>query len=123
MISTNEHIENLENELIKAMRSSDTTALDTLIHEDLIWNVPGGQTFTKAMDQESYRSGDMTVEEISSKDRTIQIIGDNAVVVQTIKMKGAYKGYAFDDSYRFLRIWKQFSNEWKVIAGSSNPIY
>ena len=108
-----------EQDLLNAMLNSDLQKLDKLIHEDLLFNIPNGQTVTKAMDLETYRSGGMQIREISSGDPEVNLIGDNAVVAVTVEMKGKYFDHVLDGEYRFLRVWKLFNDQWKVIAGSS----
>ena len=115
-------IKNLEQKLLNAMRNADTDTLSILIHDSLLFNVPGGQTFTKVQDLESYKSGQMNVTEISAKDQAITLIGDNVIVVTTITMEGHYFDHVIDGDYRFLRVWKKINDSWQVIAGSSTPM-
>ena len=109
----------IEKELLNAMKNCDVQKLDELLHEELLFNTPNGQTITKTMDLEAYRSGNMRINEIKSSEQKINLIGDNAIVSVTIDMKGMYFDYSLDGKYRIIRIWKLFNNKWKVIAGSS----
>jgi len=108
-----------EKEILTAMKNCDVQKLEELIHEDLLFSIPNGQTITKALDIESYSSGNMRIKEISSSDQQINIIGDSAVVSVIIEMKGTYFDFILDGKYRFIRVWKSFNNSLKVIAGSS----
>lgn len=108
-----------EKEILTAMKNCDVQKLDKLLHKNLLFNLPNGQTITKALDLETYRSGSMKIKEISSSEEQTTIIGDNAIVTVTIKMKGIYFNHILDGKYRFIRVWKLFNNSWKVIAGSS----
>lgn len=112
-------IESLENELLDAMRNANVEALDKLIHPDLLFNSAMGQTITKEIDLESYRSGLMVVDKISTSDQQINLIGDTAVVAVTIDMDGKYGAQPISGKVRFLRVWKQCDKSWQVIAGSS----
>ncbi|MBD78326.1 MAG: DUF4440 domain-containing protein [Crocinitomicaceae bacterium] len=112
-------INELEDRLLQAMKSSDLTELDTLLHDDLLFILPGGQPITKNMDLQTYRSKDFELSEISSADRVINRIGENAVVTQKVTMAGKYIDHSIDGDYRFIRVWKNVSDQWKVIAGSS----
>ncbi|WP_231634864.1 nuclear transport factor 2 family protein [Pedobacter sp. PACM 27299] len=51
MITKND-ILNLENQLYDAMKSSNVEMLDKLLHNDLLFIVPSGETITKEMDLE-----------------------------------------------------------------------
>ena len=61
----------------------------------------------------------MKIEDISSSEQLINLIGDTAVVFVIITMKGKYLEHILDGSYRIIRVWKLVGNTWKVIAGSS----
>jgi len=109
----------VEKEILMAMKNCDVQKLDELLHEDLLFAIPNGQTITKELDLETYRSGNMKIKEISSSEQHINIIGDNAVVSVLIEMTGMYFDYILDGKYRVIRVWKSFNGNWKVIAGSS----
>lgn len=113
---------NKEKEMLDAMLNSDVDKLSALIHEDLLFNIPSGQTVTKDLDLENYRSGNMKIKVISSSDQSINLIEDIAVVAATITMRGSYLAHILDGKYRIIRIWKLFGNDWKVVAGSSVQI-
>ncbi len=112
-------IRTAEKELLNAMKNCDVQILDTLLHEELLFTIPNGQTITKALDMETYSSGNMKIKEIASSEQEIHIIGDNAVVSVKIEMKGMYFDHILDGKYHFLRVWKSYNDTWKVIAGSS----
>jgi hypothetical protein len=101
------------------MKNCDVQKLDELLHEDLLFTIPNGETITKVLDIETYNSGNMRIKEILSSEQQINMIGDNAVVSVIIEMKGSYFDYILDGKYRVIRVWKFFKNNWKVIAGSS----
>lgn len=48
-----------ETVLLAVMTSNDVALLDDLLHDDLLFNGPDGQTGTKAQDLAHYRSGDI----------------------------------------------------------------
>jgi ketosteroid isomerase-like protein len=108
--------------LLAAMKSRDVPALDALLHEDLLFNLPTGQTATKALDLANYRSGGVRWESLVSRDLQVNVIGDCAVVAVTIALKGNYMGQEIAADCRYLRVWKQDGAGWKVIAGSVVPL-
>jgi ketosteroid isomerase-like protein len=111
-----------ENRLLNAMRASDIKSLDELLHDDLIFNIPTGQTITKSMDIENYQSGIMKVSEIIAIDQTIQSFDGVYTVAVTLHLKAKYADQMVDGKFRYLRVWKLFGNSWKVIAGSGFQI-
>ena len=112
-----EQIVDCENRLLEAMRTGDIGVLDELLHEKLIFNITTGQTITKVMDIENYRSGKMAVYDISAKDQIIQIIENVSIVAVTIHLNAKYANQIIEGKFRYLRIWRLFDNSWKVIAG------
>ena len=117
-----QEIMDCENRLLHAIRNGDINTLDELLHDSLIFNIPTGQTITKQMDIENYRSGIMSVYDISATDQTIRTIEDISTVVVTIHLKAKYADQIIDGKFRYLRVWKRFNNSWKIIAGSGAQI-
>jgi ketosteroid isomerase-like protein len=113
-----ETIVNAEIELLTAIKTADVAALDKLLHDDLLFNLPEGQTITKEFDLETYRSGKVKIETLEAADQIINIIEDTAVVSVIILLKGTYDNNPIANSFRYIRVWKQFGESLKVIAGS-----
>lgn len=118
-----EQILECEKRLLEAIKTGNIKVLDELLHENLIFNIPTGQTITKSIDIENYKSRMMKVSEILATDHTIKFIDDETTTVAvTIYLKGKYCDQIIDGKFRYLRIWKLFDNSWKVIAGSGFSI-
>lgn len=112
-------IQSLEKEILNSMKNCDIHKLDELLHKDLLFNIPNGQTITKSMDLDTYSSGNMKIKEISITEQKINQIENNAVVSAIVEMKGRYFDHSLDGNYHIIRVWQLFENKWKVIAGSS----
>ena len=111
-----------EQSLLIAMKTSDAELLDELLHDDLLFNGPNGETATKAADLANYRSGNIHLHTVEASDRVLSTIGDDVVVAVTVRIQGSYLGQAVDGRFRYLRVWKAFGSDWKVIAGSVVPL-
>ncbi len=122
-MTPSEQIVACENRLLQALKTGDTKVLDELIHEDLIFNIPTGETITKAMDIHNYSSGILIVSEIQASDQVVKAIDDVYSVAVTLELKAKYAGQNIDGKYRYLRVWKFTENSWKVIAGSGFQIH
>jgi ketosteroid isomerase-like protein len=121
-MTSEEQIIDCENRLLSAIKNGDINTLDELFHDGLIFNIPTGQTITKEMDIENYRSGFMTVYDILATDQIIKTIENISTVVITIHLKAKYADKIIDGKFRYLQVWKQFNNSWKIIAGSGFQI-
>jgi ketosteroid isomerase-like protein len=108
----------LEDELVKAIQSSDIATLDKLLHPDLLFILPNGQVITKEMDLASHRSGTMVVEELNSTIEQINLIESTAVVIVIYDTKGKMLGNSIQGKFRYIRIWSSIDGNLKVIGGS-----
>lgn len=121
-MDTKEQIIVLENRLIEAMKSSDTEELDVLLADDLIFTGHTGQVFTKEMDMEAHRSGDIKIFEIETSEQVINIAGDVAIVSVKKEISGSFFGSTEVGIFRFTRVWKQNGTSWQIIAGHSSQV-
>ncbi|MCV9929269.1 nuclear transport factor 2 family protein [Flavobacterium sp. LS1R49] len=115
-------IVNAEIEFLTAIKNADVLALEKSLHDDLLFNLPDGQTITKEIDLDSYRSGKIKIDVLEASDQIINIIGDTAVVGVTILLKGEYGNDFLDGVFRYIRVWKQFEENLKIIAGSCTQL-
>lgn len=111
-----------EDRLLEAMKTSNVELLEDLLHDDLLFNGPDGMTATKAMDLTNYRSGNIHLHTVTSRDLMLSLIGDTAVVAVTVELRGNYLDETLDGSFRYIRVWKRIDNRWTVIAGSVVPL-
>jgi ketosteroid isomerase-like protein len=117
-MTQDEQINECEKRLMEALKIGDIKVLDELLHDNLIFNIPTGQTITKSMDIENYRSGIMKVSEIVATDQIINTIDNISTVAVTLQLEAKYAGQIIEGKFRYLRVWKLVENSWKVIAGS-----
>jgi hypothetical protein len=107
-----------EERLLEAQKTSNVALLDSLLHDELLFNGPTGETATKALDLANYRTGGINLQTVEASERQISVIGDDAVVAVTVRLIGNYMGQEIDGRFRYLRVWKSFGSDWKVIGGS-----
>lgn len=107
-----------ENALLQAVLTNDVELLDDVLHDELLFNGPDGQTGTKAQDLANYRSGGIQLRRADASDRLVSAIGDAVVVAVTVALAGSYLGASVDGRFRYLRVWKRVGGAWRVIAGS-----
>jgi len=108
----------IEKQLLEAMKKSDVEILDQLLHDDLLFVLPTGEVITKQMDLETHKSGNLTLQEITSSIDSIKQIDGNVVVTLASKITGKMLEQHFEGNFRYLRVWKMFDGQLKVIAGS-----
>jgi hypothetical protein len=107
-----------EKSLVEAMKTNNVALLDRLLHDELLFNGPNGETATKAQDLANYRSGNINLRTVDATNLKLSMIGDDAVVAVTVRIVGNYLGQDVNGSFRYLRVWKLFDAGWQVIGGS-----
>lgn len=122
METTEDQIIVLEDRLLAAMKTSDITELEKLLHDDLVFNTPTGVTISKPTDIENYRDGKMIVYDIAMADRIIKVVGSVASLAVTVNLKAKFSEQNIDGTYRYLRVWKFEYGSWQIIAGSGFKI-
>jgi ketosteroid isomerase-like protein len=110
-------IETLEDRLQQAMLTSDVSALDELIADDLVFTRHIGQVIDKQADLDAHRSGIIRFTKVEMSDRQIHQYSDDCVVVTLqANLAGTLEGQAFSEAYRFTRVWLQRQDRWQIIA-------
>ena len=121
-VITEDEILEQEGKLYKAMRERNVTALDELLHDDLLFIVPSGEVITKEMDLKTYRDEALVIEELQPKVENLNIIADMAVVTITMQLKGRFNAVPFDTNCRYIRFWRKFQDGIKAVGGSGVAI-
>ncbi len=120
--SLQKQIFDLESELISAMKASDLATLDKLLHDDLLFITPQGQTITKKMDMDSYRIGNRVIEVFISNSDFINVFEDTAISISTSETKGKVLDQPIEGFFKYIRVWKSVGKNWKVIGGSCTQV-
>ena len=100
------------------MKNHDLNTLDELIHDDLLFVIPTGQTVSKQMDLDNFRSGRLQIEAIRWEEPEIRVMGDTALVVVALELKDSFADQPFSGQFSYFRTWKRFDDRWRVIGGA-----
>ncbi|HEY8401767.1 MAG TPA: nuclear transport factor 2 family protein [Cytophagaceae bacterium] len=109
-------VEEMEQLLMKAIKERDIDFINKYIHDDLLCLAPNGQIITKEMDLSSHKSGDMVVQSLISTQEDVRIIDDTAISTIVYDTKGIMLGRPIEGKFRYIRVWKKFGDDLKVIA-------
>lgn len=121
-IITEQDILEQEKKLYKAIKESEVSLLEELLHNDLLFILPGGEVITKEIDLNTYRNGALKVHELLPKVENLNIIDDMAVITLKMGIKGSFNDLPFDANYRYIRFWKKFDDGIKVVGGSGTAL-
>ncbi len=115
-------LQELEKKLLNAFGNKDLQTMDELIHDQALFVYPNGLPVTKSMVLENYRSGKSAFSAIVPGEEMIHLFDDTAVVSLHLELKGNYQEQVISAGFRYIRVWKLFQGQWKVIAVSGVPI-
>ena len=111
-----------ENKLYSAIKDGNIAGLDQLLHDDLLFILPSGETITKQIDLDTHRSGALKVDELLPEIENLNIIDDMAVITLIMKLSGKFNEVPFEANFRYIRFWKKFNDGIKVVGGSGMAI-
>jgi ketosteroid isomerase-like protein len=110
-----------ERQLQAAMRASDVTALDDLLHDDLLAVGADGGLTDKAMDLEAHGAGVFTIAELSEEDLHVRVHGDLALTFVVLAIRGTIDGADVSGRHRYTRTWTRAAGDWQVIGAHISP--
>ena len=111
-------VKEAEKKLLECIRTNDAGELEKLLHDDILFINQHGQIITKLMDMEAYLLARTTITDMKATEQVITVVDGIASVSVVIQVKGKQNNQVFKERQRFLRVWKNFDGNWKVIAGS-----
>ncbi len=107
-----------EERLVEYIKTSNTDPLDKILHDDLLFIAPNGTVVTKAMDMASHKAGEMIVNTLTLEIQQINAMDDTAVAITVYDTTGIMLGQPIQGKFKYVRVWKRFSDGLKVIGGS-----
>jgi hypothetical protein len=108
----------METRLRMAMLNSDIEALDRLIDDRLLFVGPDGGIYSKQDDLELHRTGATRITRIDVHDMSLEAHASTVVATVVAAMAGSFKGQAFAGRCRYLRVWLQCAQGWRIVGGS-----
>ncbi|MGD9580412.1 MAG: nuclear transport factor 2 family protein [Vampirovibrionia bacterium] len=112
----------LEEDLRSAMLTSNTTKLDELIADTLIFTIPDGSVMGKEDDIKFHKTGIQKLYKLDHYDQTTTILNDIAIVTTKTLIEGTINNNDISGKYCYTRIWKIINNKWQIIAGHCSII-
>lgn len=118
MTHSKHEVEKHERLLADAIQTGNVDTIDKLVHDELLCVIPSGETITKAMDMAAHNARQMIVEKLTVSINDIHIIGDCAISISVYDTNGSMMGNPIEGKFKYLRVWKEFSDGIKVIAAT-----
>ena len=121
-MSLKELIIEQEKRLLHAFENKDLAIIDELLHDDAQFVYPNGQQVTKSNVLDNYRRGNSAFNTIIASEQLITLIDDTAIVTMILELKGNYYDQQISSLFQYIRVWKLFGSDWRVIAVSGVQI-
>ncbi|KIG03464.1 hypothetical protein BurMR1_4426 [Burkholderia sp. MR1] len=109
-------IRELEEQLRKAMTTSDVKALDALLADDLSFVDATGKVWSKSDDLNGHRYGMQRIDRLDVEEQSVRLYGAFAVTVTRLALSGTFAGAPFAGSLRYTRTWGETAGGWRVVA-------
>lgn len=111
-----------EQSLKQAILGRDIATLDRLLSDDVIFTNHLGQLISKEQDLDTYRAGNLIVEDFDASDINVRVYGTTAVVTLLVKIRLKYKMQAIEGAYRYTRVYLNQQERWQIVAAHSTAI-
>lgn len=105
-----------------AQLAGDVRALDDLIDDALVFTGPDGSIYSKQDDLDAHRSAAIRITRLDPSEERIQRFDGFAVVNVRMEMSGTFNGEPFAGSFRYLRVWCQRADGWRIVAGQVSAV-
>ncbi|WP_439563832.1 nuclear transport factor 2 family protein [Microcella sp.] len=114
-------LDDAEDLLLDAMRTSDLETLDALIADELAFTLPDGTTIGKLDDLESHRTGATRFERLTALSRH-STEHDGAGETQTaVDAVILWNGDRIEATLTYSRSWRIVDGRWQVVSGAAVP--
>ena len=111
----------LEDKRFAVMVARDFTALEKMVHEDLLYTHSSGLTDTKASWLDSMKSGKVKYKSARCSERQVTVLGDVALMRGRAAIEVDIGGEPKSLRLLFLNAWTRTPQGWKFAAWQSCP--
>ncbi len=112
-------IDDAEDKLLDAMRSSDVEALDALIADELTFALPDGAIIGKRDDLESHRTGATRFERIVELSRNTIEFDGGGMTETAVDAVIRWNGDRVEAALTYSRTWRIIDGRWQVVSGAA----
>jgi ketosteroid isomerase-like protein len=112
----------LEDKRFAAMTSGNFAALESLVHDQLLYTHSSGNTDSKASWLDSLKSRKVKYKSVQCSERKVRVFGDVALVTGRAAIEADINGQAKSLRLLFLNAWTKTAQGWKFVAWQSTPL-
>jgi hypothetical protein len=104
---------------LDSLVSGDLVKLETFLGDELTYTHPDGRSDTKRSYLDSLRSGSVKFTSIEKGEPVVRCRDGLGWIQRNLDLHRIKDGEALKVSLRFLGVWEQRNNEWKLVAYAS----
>ena len=120
--STEQAVQQQDQERIRAQIAADTVALRRIYADDFLGIGPTGVVRNKEQVIADFTSHELTYQSITTADVRVRIYGNAAVETGRSTMIGVDNGRAVPHENRFTRVWVVKEGRWQLVANHYSPM-
>jgi ketosteroid isomerase-like protein len=112
----------LDTEFQAAVKHHDVSAIDRILHEDMVLVLGDGRILTKEDQLQSARERSIhyEIQDEEPGTRTVRVHVDTAVVTARLRIKGIYNGAPFDRRLWFSDTYVRTQGGWRYFFGQAS---
>ena len=120
--STEQAVQQQDQERIRAQITADSVALRRIYADDFLGIGPTGVVRNKAQVIADFTSHALTYQSITTAEVRVRVYGNTAVETGRSTMIGIDKGKAVPRDNRFTRVWVLKEGRWQLVANHYSPL-
>lgn len=120
---TAEAVEKANRSLTEAILKGDAKDFDQMTSDEYVLTSSTGKLWDKKKNLEALKEGTLTFDKIDDTDVKVHMYGDAAVVTGKAEIKGKSKDRAFDDEYRWTRVFVHHDGNWKCVTEQLSRVW
>ena len=109
-----QQVRQLEQDLIEAFRNNDTTSLDRIMADDLVFTDPLGVSITKERWLEDLASGAFAFESIEIEGIQVRLAGDAALVTGLVTLKARSRAGGYNGRFGVVDVYMKRAGRWQL---------
>jgi len=113
-------IQELEDDLIEAMRLNALPFLERIFSEKYVFLGSDGSIWGKEKALKDYKNPKFQLSKFEIHDRRITMHDNNAIVTGISVVEGMIGEESITGRYLFMRVWKRGEKGWEIIAVNTN---
>ncbi len=118
-----ESVEKANRSLTEAILKGDAKAFDRLTSDDYVLTSATGRLLEKKKTLEALETGVLTFDKFDDSDVKVRLYADTAVVTGRAEIKGKSKTRAFDDEFRWTRVFVRRDGAWKCVTEQLSRVW